>query len=1010
MSVHKLFTIAADVRFLPTLVDRILDGTLLGGWPQEGPFWLTDITIVLPTRRARLALAQAFLDRNQALLPDIRTFGGEPADEEPFLPPHDLPALSPAASALERKLFLAQLVNAWARTPGGQEILATPPNAAEIFNLADSLGEIVDDLTIEGGDLRRLASDIARPDLAANWQKTLQFLEIALKFWPQELAARGKSDAAALRNELLRRQAEAAPLIFRDRPVIAAGTTGSIPATANLLAALVKLPRGAIVLPGLDNTLSPAMHEALLDETLSPHGHPQYGLARLLRHLGTTPAAVAELAPEPRPARTIVVRQALALAEATAGWAASRMDLHPLISQAAQGLALIAAHTPDEEARAIALAARDAVARRRTVGIISPDQNLSRRIAVEIKRFGIEVDDPAGTPLFHSPAGRLVRLILALAVNQFGPVELMALLRNRATTLGLPRADVARFADRIEFCLLRGQRLRPGLAGLRNALDQNAEAQRGPKLTPSEREAVASLFAQIEAALAPLVLVLTNGKSTAAAIASALHDAFADITTERDGEPTASIPGSRDLADWAAELAAMPDAGPSFPSVGLDNLLSALMHGVEVRNIERRRDDIFIWGQLEARLQHPDLMILAGLNEDIWPRPADPGPWLSRGMRLAAGLAPPERRQGQAAHDFEMALGTGEAIIAFAERIGTSPALPSRFVQRLEAFLGVEVAAELRRRGRAWIEAASSLDQAEGKPRGAERPLPRPPAEHRPRRLSVTEVETLFRSPYDLYAKHTLRLRKMPPLGEEPDQRERGSMIHKVFARFVEEGSDFAAPQAQRRLEALAAEAFAGLDAIGERRDIWLRRFSLAAQRFLEFERARQADVTARHAEIGGQWAFPALDNFTLTARADRVDLLADGSYAIIDFKTGGVPSPGEMAAFEAPQLLLEAALAQWGGFEGLEPAPASALTYIKIANGPEAFQIRPFAAPAGDLGEAVDEISRRLQRHVFEFLLSDRLPLAARIMPVVGQRYRGDYDHLARTDEWTLLEGDDSE
>lgn len=1010
MSVQKLFTIAADARFLPTLVDRVLDGTLLNGWPREGPFWLTDVTIVLPTRRARLALAQAFLDRNQVLLPDIRTFGGEPADEEPFLPPHDLPALPPAASALERKLFLAQLVDAWAHTPGGREILATPPNAAEIFGLADSLGEIVDDLAIERGDLGRLAADVAKPDLAANWQKTLQFLEIALKFWPEELASRGKGDAAALRNEFLRRQAEAAPLLFGERPVLAAGTTGSIPATANLLGALVKLPRGAIVLPGLDNTLSPAAHDALLDEKLSPHGHPQYGLAKLLRRLGTTPSAVTELAPEPRPARTIVVREALARAEATAGWAASRARLDPVIAQATQGLAIIAAHTPDDEARAIALAARDAVARRRTVGIISPDQNLARRIAVELKRFGIAVDDPAGTPLFHSPAGRLVRLILALAVNEFGPVELMALLRNRATTLDLPRADVARLADRIELCLLRGQRPRPGLKGLRNGLDQNTEAPSGLRFTPLEREAVGNLFDQFEAALGPLLLLLSGGTLTADAFAKTLHHAFAEVTAERDGEQTMPVPGGRELTAWAAALAASPNVGPPFPPLGLDSVLLNLMRGVEVRNIERRRDDVFIWGQLEARLQHPDLMILAGLNEDIWPQPADPGPWLSRGMRLAAGLEPPERRQGQAAHDFEMALGTSEAIIAFAERLGTSPALPSRLVQRLEAFLGADITRDLRARGEVWTAAAHVLDQADDKPKGAERPLPRPPAAQRPRRLSVTEVETLFRSPYDLYAKHTLRLRKIPPLGQEPDQRERGSMIHKVFARFVEEGLDFAASDAQRRLEVLAAEAFAGLDAIGERRDIWLRRFSLAAQRFLEFERARQAEITARHAEIEGQWTFPHLDGFTLTARADRVDRLADGSYGIIDFKTGGVPSPGEMAAFEAPQLPLEAALAQWGGFDGLPPGPASALTYIKIANGPEAFQIKPFVTQDANLGEVIEEISRRLQRHVAEFLLSDRLPLAARIMPVVGQRYRGDFDHLARTDEWTLLEGDDSE
>lgn len=1012
MSVQKLFTIAADAPFLETLADRVLDGTLLGGWPREGVFWLTDVTIVLPTRRARLALAQAFLDRNQMLLPDIRTFGGEPADEEPFLSPHEAPPPPPPVSQLERRLALARLIDAWARTPGGREVLATPPNAAEIFGLADSLGEIVDDLTIEGGDLGRLTKDVSQPELAANWQKTLQFLQIALDYWPRELAGGGKGDAAALRNERLRRQAEAAPLIFTDRPVIAAGSTGSIPATAELLAALAKLPRGVIVLPGLDNTLSPAAHEGLLNESLTPHGHPQYGLAKLLRRLGSTPTAVTELAPGPRAARTLVLREALALAEATAGWVEARRRLGSLVPAAAEGLAVIAAHTADDEARAIALAARDALWRKRTVGIVSPDQNLTRRITVELQRFGVEVDDPAGTPLFHSPAGRLARLILALAVNDFAPIDLMALLRNRATKLGLPRTDLARLADRIELCLLRGQRLRPGVAGLRTALDRHAEVtgRRSSRLTPHERDAVANLFSQIEAALAPLTLLLKAGSLTPAAFAKSLHDAFADVTAARDGEQTEPLPGARELTAWAAEVAARPENGPAFPPIGLDNVLFALMNGFDVRSVERRRDDISIWGQLEARLQHRDLMIVAGLNEDVWPRPADPGPWLSRGMRLAAGLEPPERRQGQASHDFAMALGNGEAIIAHAERLGTSPALPSRFVQRLDAFLGEETARMLRRRGAHWLDQARLLDAVPDAPQGATRPMPRPAAQLRPRQLSVTEVETLFRSPYDLYAKHVLRLRKLAPLGEEPDARDRGSMVHAVFARFVELRLDADAPGAQQRLEALAAEAFEGLDAIGERRDIWLKRFSLAAKQFLEFERGRNALVRSRHAEIAGRWTLPELGGFVLTGRADRIDQLADGTLEILDFKTGAIPTPGQMRSFEAPQLLLEAAMARAGAFDRLGPKDVSGLSYVKIGLGPEAFTVMPFKPRDDDLAAAADEVSRRLQGHVDALLLRDALPLAARIRPAPGQRYRGDYDHLARTDEWTLLAGDDSE
>jgi len=287
--------------------------------------------------------------------------------------------------------------------------------------------------------------------------------------------------------------------------------------------------------------------------------------------------------------------------------------------------------------------------------------------------------------------------------------------------------------------------------------------------------------------------------------------------------------------------------------------------------------------------------------------------------------------------------------------------------------------------------------------------MPNPPAHLRPRRLSVTEIETLFRSPYDLYAKHVLRLKRFDPLGEEPGARERGSMIHEVFARFIIEGHDFHGPRALETLNAMAREAFAGLDAIAERRDIWLRRFEHAARAFLEFERDRNLRVAKRNAEIKGEWAFPLLDNFRLVGVADRLDLLHDGTLEIIDFKTGSIPTAGEMKNFDAPQLLLEAAMARAGAFEGLAPVEASALTYVKIALGPDAFQ--PTQFKPGDrfsLMGAADEVNRRLQRHVDEFLLKDTRPMAARIRPDTTLRYRGTYDHLARNEEWTLLEGDE--
>src|SRR4051812_41567104 len=109
MSGRGLYTIAPHAPFLPALVDRVLDGTVLGGWPRSGVFWLSDVTIILPTRRARLTLAELFAERlgGAALLPDIRTFGSDPAEEEPFLPPVEAPSMLPAAHRLERRLTLS---------------------------------------------------------------------------------------------------------------------------------------------------------------------------------------------------------------------------------------------------------------------------------------------------------------------------------------------------------------------------------------------------------------------------------------------------------------------------------------------------------------------------------------------------------------------------------------------------------------------------------------------------------------------------------------------------------------------------------------------------------------------------------------------------------------------------------------------------------------------------------------------------------------------------------------
>ncbi|MHA6299629.1 double-strand break repair protein AddB [Devosia sp. CAU 1758] len=1004
----SLYSIAPHTPFLPCLVEAVMDGRLLGKWDRTGPFWLSDVTIILPTRRAREALADAFADHPgfSGLLPDLRTFGGEVEDEEPFLPPFDAAPLKKPASRLQRRLILSRLVAGWARTEQGREAFATPPTAAEIFSMAESLGTLIDDLIIEErtpADIRALGNDLEQ-ELGNYWQQTLQFLDIALSAWPAWLDADDLSDPASLRGIRLDRQAGAAPFLFGDRPVIAAGSTGSIPATARLLKAIAGLKRGAVVLPGLDMELTPRTHEALLDPATNPHGHPQYGLAHLLRVFGAGVGQVTELCRLDHP-RTRLVNLALAPTDETALWSTRRLADSDL-DAALAGVSIIRARNEDEEARAVALAARDALEQRQSVGIVTPDRNLARRIAAELKRFDIVVDDAAGTPLFHASAGRLARQVLNLVTGLCAPVDVLALLRNRATNLGLERGAVAALADDIDLGLLRGQRPAPGIAGLRAMLAAHLKGDLkypARKLTPERGRDIASLFDRLESAIAPLMALVALREMPASALAQALGESLEAVSAN------APLPGREELAAWVAEMQALTGEGHRFAPQGLEDVLAALMAGVEVRNRvpEDRRSDIAIWGQLEARLMSPDVLILGALNEDKWPGPADPGPWLSRGMRLKAGLEPPERMQGLAAHDFAQAIGNANVILCYADRVGSSPSLPSRLVQRLDAFVGAGAAEALRLRGAVWIDQARQIDAVETV-RPAQRPLPNPPLDTRPRKLSVTEIETLMRSPYDLYAKHVLRLKPLDALGEDPDARERGTIIHAIFARFVFEQCDPASPDATTRLMEIAAEEFAGLDAIGERRDIWLRRFATAAEQFLDFERGRDARVLKRHAEVSGRWDLKFAEPFAITGQADRVDLLTDGTLEILDFKTGSPPAPASMKAFEAPQLPVEALMAVHGGLKDIAPADTSALTYIKIGLGPEAFKPSDFATPDDmSVMEAADQVFGRMQAQI-DFFLMHETALPSRLLPLKSQRFAGAYDHLARVAEWTAVDGEE--
>jgi ATP-dependent helicase/nuclease subunit B len=1050
-----LFTIDPGINFLQTLVSELCEGRLVEGFSchRDDLLPLADVTIYLPTRRAARALRSEFVDYFggvSAILPRIRPLG-ETEDDGDFLEHIAADALDelPPIGRVDALLELASLVERWksalpAAISGfhqGSPLIA-PASPADAVWLARGLLDLIETMERESIAWDRL-DQLDVQDYAEWWQLTLAFLKIARDFWPARLAERARSSPTRQRTDRLLSEAQRLTRRPPDGPVIVAGSTGSIPATATLIRAVAASPRGAVVFPGLDMGIAdavwPLVGMAEIGGVPDPStlGHPQYGLSVLLQKLGASRGDVRSLgrADPLVAARTAIVSKALLPAQATDSWSQVPSDLEE-INAAFADVTLIEAATEREEALAVATAMRlagekpDAI-----VALVTPDRNLARRVATELHRFGIAANDSGGTPLADSPQGSLLRLLLDAVMQPGDPVALTGLLNHPLARFGLTQDEMQRAAHVFEMIALRGSIGDVDIAALGLLLEERLDADRAAshrpawrrRLTEADHDLARRMAENIERIVAPLA-----GR-------------FVRFAPSGDDRP---LDTRFPVAQWAQDTIAVLEAAVSDPHTGLDGLwgdepgealarlfngvlesealltadgaqwadiVAALLAGETVKPMAVAHPRIFIWGTLEARLQHVDTLVLAGLNEGIWPGQARNDPFLSRPMKMALGLEPPERRTGLAAHDFQMAMGAGRVVLSRVLRAGHAPTIASRWLQRLLVVAGEGAGETMRQAGQRIISAAAALDERPAIA-GATRPEPRPPADRQPKRYSFSEVRLLRRDPYAIYARRVLRLDPLDELIRDPGVAERGTLFHAVLERFTRAGHDAVTEDAPEILWSLAEDCLAESRLPEHIAVLWRPRLAQIARGFIAWERARSEDVVRRFTELRGEMPIGVAD-VVVSGMADRIDILADGTAEIIDYKSGLTPTRNQARALLDPQLPLEAAVLMHGGFAHLGRVVPRSLQYVRLRPGDmlRADRLeggdRPFAKPddatwrtATDLGqEAISKLAGFVA-----VLAEGRRGFASRLIPASAREFGGEYDHLARVAEWSSIEGDD--
>jgi len=929
------------------------------------PEAMARVTLFLNTQRMRRRLRECLAARGAGFLPRMRLV--TELGDDPLL------GGGTAVSALGRRLELALLID---------RLLAAAPGLAPraaLFDLADSLGDLMDEMRAEDVPPERISAlDVSGH--AGHWARTQRFVGLVSGFFgpgaPPDHEARLR--AATLR---LIAGWQAAPPAD---PVIVAGTTGSRGTTALLMQAAAGLPQGALVLPGFDFDL-PGDVWAGMDDAPGHEDHPQFRFRRLMDGLKITRGAVRPwIGTEvPDAARNRLISLALRPAPVTDQWIADGPDLGDLGAATAR-LTLIEAPGPRQEALAIALCLRGVVEAGGTAALVTPDRVLTRRVAAALDRWGLRPDDSAGQPLLHTPPGRFLRMVARGMGRRLAADEVLALLKHPLAFSAGDRGGHALLTGALEARLRRhGPAFPDG-----RALQGWAAGPRAPAGAAVWAAAVGTILDALAAtAPAPLSDLVAAHRRLAEALAGGLAGGSGELWDKAAGEKA---------------LAAMDDLAREAPG---DLILSpadyaTLAEGVlargEVRETVGLDPRIQILGPQEARVLGAGLVILAGLNEGVWPAHPGADPWLNRRMRQEAGLLLPERRIGLAAHDFQMAAGAPEVVLSRALRDDEAETVASRWLNRLTNLLaglpgnaGPAALAAMRGRGARLVAEAALLDAPLPAP-AAPRPAPRPPVTLRPARLSLTEIERLIRDPYAIYARHILGLQPLPPLRALADARLRGEVLHRVPEALLRQGLPADAEEAAAELMRIADRALADEVPWPGVRAVWRARMAMIARPFVEMVQAEggTAVVLERKYEV----AVPGLD-FTLVGKPDRIDLMEDGTIRIVDYKTGAPPSEKQQDAF-AKQLDLAAVMAALGAFPEVGVRPAARTVYLGLKPG---LKTVARTRTEDDVRAVLDE----LRALVLAYRAPGKGYTARRA--VFETRFAGDYDDLARFGEWDM-------
>jgi ATP-dependent helicase/nuclease subunit B len=979
----SLYTLPFGVDLCSATVDAIFERV------GDDALALSETLIFLPNNRAIKSITEAFVRRASPglLLPRLVAVGDLALDEVlgPLIDPlNNANVIDPVIAPMQRLLLLTKIITSHRQAVGD---IVTP---GEALRLAHYLGTVIDELEIEeiGFDQLRAIEEVSSftPDLAAHWQSSYGQLLAMVPEYHDALHRLNCIGPATRRNLLLDQLVQR----LRKEPpgalVVAAGISTSAPAIARLMKQIALLPKSMVVLPSIDldmddelwNELGP--HD-LVEGEIRPRpaheSHPQFHLKLLLDRMGFARDEVSLLGPTDASTGE-TIKDIFCLPAATALW----RELPPMRKKLPH-VCLITAQDSAEEARAIAVLLRQSL---ETAGqraaLVTPDRELGVRVGAQLKRWGISVDDSAGTPLLQTPAGMLIMALANGVADRFAPVSLLAIGKHPLVNNG---DDRLAWLEHIRLLDL-------ALRGPNTGLGTDAVAKRIDAWVSDKRRNEACDTHMLSTFWVSFSGLLDKLDAFAGARFADVADAIQKLATTLTGGAIWKGTTGRQLASFFDELAQSDTSAiGKTHREAIPTIFAELLACEVVRPPYGGHPRIAIYGLLEARLQQADMVICAGLNEGTWPQLPQPDPWLAPRIRRYLGLSALERNIGLSAHDLATVLGARKVVLSRSQRDRSGPTVASRFLLRIQALFGDALNQD--RHALSW---ARTLETPEH-PLKVDKPSPTPKAEQRRVDLSVTDFDQLQADPYAFYASKILRLRTLDAVDEEPGFAWRGTVIHDILEAWAKQDScdpDKLAARAEALLDNPAVHPML--------RALWQPRIVESLKWVAEQTTAlREEGRDLLAAEVSGNFE---INGVKIKGRADRIDRLTDSTFAIVDYKTGQAPSNATIREGFALQLGLIALMAEAGGIEGASGI-AKQFEYWSLAKKPGGGFGQIVSATAlkeKDNKITADDFTTFARTKASEAIakwITGKEAFTAKLHPEYAPY--ADYDQLMRLQEW---------